>query len=42
MERWRDNDNNSLLSSAMASMSAAVFDSVMGCLEHDLPRLEVR
>ena len=38
----KDDDNNSLLASAMAGKSTAVFNAVMACVDHDLSAQEVR
>ena len=41
VKRSLDDDKNSLLALAMAGKSVAIFDSVKGCLEHDLTSQEV-
>ena len=38
----KDDDNHSLLASAVAGKSTAVFNAVMACVDHDLSAQEVR
>ena len=39
---WQDNDNDSILSLAIESGSANVFNAVMACVDQDLSPSEVR